>query len=337
MKKTIFAFLFQLSIICVVNAQPGIGFSTYVGVISAYRFPGGDAFSINPVNLKYHLFAIRSLKATGYNGSRRLRGYGYLGNNTDDFANNATHKFMQIRLVDSWIPNKNTLRVGWRYTNRDNSIPNQYELGIYSHINHKGDEDLNGREAHTFGLATYKKFKMFEYSLIISRRHGFAARIQYQGIDSTAWIVRTIHDWKTNGFTLSDAEATLWAKKETLNVPPIPSYINAFTSSVITPSFNEPKFWHVNVGMINTWIKSGESKEVTAKNYINLLLESTVFNDKNTSHPPSSDTPYLKVESGGMLIVESKGTIKTDISSNQYSHKLIDMSYGSNVRFIIVP
>jgi hypothetical protein len=42
---------------------------------------------------------------------------------------------------------------------------------------------------------------------------------------------------------------------------------------------------------------------------------------------------YLKVESGGILIVESKWSIRTDISSNQYPHNLIDMSYGSNVQF----
>jgi hypothetical protein len=47
----------------------------------------------------------------------------------------------------------------------------------------------------------------------------------------------------------------------------------------------------------------------------------------------SSLWSYLKIESGGMLIVESKGSIKTDISSNQYPHNLVDMSYGSKVQF----
>jgi len=337
MKKVIFALLFQLSIICVVNAQPGTGFSAYVGMIHAYRL--GDSYSILPISLQTYLFAINSIKATGYNGSRRLRGLGFLGNNTDDFANNDTYKYMQIRLLDAWNLNKNTLRVGWRYTRRDISGAYHYELGIYSHINHTGDKDLNGREAYTFELPSYQKFKMFEYSLIINRSHGFSARIQYQGIDSTAWIVRTIEDWKTNGFTLTDAEATIYAEKKN-SLPPIPIYINAYSASVITPSFSEPKFWHVNVGMMNTWVKSGESKEITANNYINLLLKSIVsINPNNKSHHPQNvnATPYLKVESGGMLIVESKGTIKTEIFNNSYTHNLIDVSSGSNVRFIIVP
>jgi hypothetical protein len=337
MKKIIFAFLFQLSIICVVNAQPGIGFSTYVGTINAYRIPNTNKFFMIPLTLQFYRFSLYSFKAVGYNGSRRLRGYGYLGNNTDDLESSATQKFMQIRLIDSWIPNKNTLRVGWRYTNRQGSIPEQYELGIYSHINHRGGDSIkNGREAHTFGLATYRKFRIFEYSLIISRRHGFATRIQYQGIDSTAWIVRTIQDWKANGFTLTDAEASIYAERKN-SLPPNPTYINAFSSSVITPSFNEPKFWHVNVGMMNTWVKSAEVKEITAQNYINLLLETTVINYNNNSHPPNARKPYLKVESGGMLIVESKGTINTDISKSNFTHNLIDVSYGSNVRFVIVP
>jgi hypothetical protein len=53
----------------------------------------------------------------------------------------------------------------------------------------------------------------------------------------------------------------------------------------------------------------------------------------NSFQQPSSLWSYLKVESGGMLIVESNGSIKTDISSNQYPHNLIDMSYGSKVQF----
>jgi hypothetical protein len=58
---------------------------------------------------------------------------------------------------------------------------------------------------------------------------------------------------------------------------------------------------------------------------------------ESTFHSMSFQFSYLKVESGGILIVESKGSIRTDISSNQYPHNLIDISYGSNVRFIIVP
>lgn len=339
MKKVIFALLFQLSIICVVNAQPGTGFSAYVGMIHAYRL--GDSYSILPISLQTYLFAINSIKATGYNGSRRLRGIGFLGNNTDDFASDDTQKFMQIRLLDAWNLNKNTLRVGWRYTRRGISSAYHYELGMYSHINHRGNSDSkHGREGHTFLFPTYNKFKMFEYSLIINRRNGFASRIQYQGLDSTAWIVRTIEDWKSNGFTLSDAEATLYANKKNSS-PPYPLYINAFSSSVITPSFNNSRFWHVNVGMMNTWVKSGESKEITAKNYINLLLKSTVpINKNNTSHPSANfnyNSPYLRVEPGGMLVVECEGSIRTDVADNSFTHNLIDMSYGSNVRFIIVP
>jgi len=57
----------------------------------------------------------------------------------------------------------------------------------------------------------------------------------------------------------------------------------------------------------------------------------------NTFQQTSSLCSCLKVESGGMLIVESKGTINTDISKNNFTHNLIDVSYGSNVRFVIVP
>ena len=57
----------------------------------------------------------------------------------------------------------------------------------------------------------------------------------------------------------------------------------------------------------------------------------------NSFQQPSSLWSYLKVESGGMLIVESKGTINTDISKSNFTHNLIDVSYGSNVRFVIVP
>jgi hypothetical protein len=57
----------------------------------------------------------------------------------------------------------------------------------------------------------------------------------------------------------------------------------------------------------------------------------------NTFQKASSLCSCLKIESGGMLIVESKGTINTDISKSNFTHNLIDVSYGSNVRFVIVP
>lgn len=345
MKKIIILLTLKFGlIISLIGQIPGQGSSAYIGVISAYRVPLTNPFWSTPTFQSVY-FNITSLNPTGYFGLRRLRGKAYLGNNTSNFENNATHKFMQLRIIDSAIPNKNTLRVGWRFTTRIGSISPQYEIGMYSHINHY-EFGEHGREAYTFQMPGYSKFKIFEYSLIIGRAYGFATRIQYQGMDSTVWIVRTIQDWKVNGFALNEAEASLYAKLETAQLTPLPHpvYINAYSNSIITPSFSHPTFWHVNVGMMDTWVKAGEYKEVTAKNYINLILKSLVSNKKNPTHPPNPNvsgeyivSPYLKVESGGMLKVEAKQKIETKIDNNNISHRFIDISNGAVTTFIIVP
>jgi hypothetical protein len=317
---------------------PGIGLSTYTGIINAYRFPGTNVFSSIPFP-QAQIFTIFSIKATGYNGLRRLRGIAYLGNNTDDFEDNDTQKFMQLRLIDHLVPDHNSARIGWRYTRRPPLNVPQYELGLYAHINHLTNTN-HGREGHTFGLPTYEKFKLFEYSLIVGRSYGMAARIQYQGIDSTVWIVRTLEDWQSAGFTLTDAEASLYAKKGG-STTPNPLYINAFSSSVITPTYSNTKFWHRNVGMMDTWVKAGEIKVVTARNYINLILESFLMNPANSTHPnlPNGKTPYLKVDKGGALFVECKNGIDAYIRpglANPFGYRQIEVSHGGIAKFVII-
>lgn len=341
MKKV--SILFILLTLLIQYSQGQTGFAVFTGGIHAFRIPSTNRFSSGGF-VQGFFFTAASLKTTGYYGLRRLRGKGYLGNNTDDFENGDIQKFMQLRLIDHFTPDNNSARIGWRYTSRINTVSSQYELGLYAHINHKANNA--GREGYTFGLPTYKKFKLFEYSLIIGRSYGMAARIQYQGIDSTVWIIRTIEDWQSVGFTSSDAEASLYAEKGSSNAP-IPIYINAFSSSVITPYYTTQKFWHVNVGMLNTWVKTGETKIVTAQNSINLLTESIVpLNHNNPTHPdpyPNDNSkgiisPYLKVESGGMLVVEAKHIIIADsILNNTYKYSPIEISHGGIAKFVIVP
>lgn len=312
---------------------PGIGLATFTGIISAYRIPGTNVFFSIPFP-QAQIFTALSIKATGYNGLRRLRGYAYLGNNTDDFEDNDTQKFMQLRLIDHLVPDHNSARIGWRYTRRPPLNVPQYELGLYAHINHLTNTN-HGREGHTFGLPTYEKFKLFEYSLIVGRRYGMAARIQYQGIDSTVWIVRTLEDWQSTGFTLTDAEASLYAKKG--NSPtPNPLYIDAFSSSVITPTYSNTKFWHRNVCMLNSWIKSGEIKTVTASNSINLVQKGIKVNNKLNPVHPQKESPYLQVDQNGALFISTYGSVygQTDV---QATHTVIHINNGAVTQIVIIP
>jgi hypothetical protein len=99
--------------------------------------------------------------------------------------------------------------------------------------------------------------------------------------------------------------------------------------------------------MLNTWVKTGETKIVTAQNSINLLTESIVpLNHNNPTHPdpyPNDNSkgiisPYLKVESGGMLVVEAKHIIIADsILNNTYKYSPMEISHGGIAKFVIVP
>lgn len=235
---------------------------------------------------------------------RRLRGQAYLGNNTD-FDDEKTQKLMQLRMVFAGV-SRNSNRIGWKYKN------GTYRLGIYSHINHLGESDTkHGREAYTFYLSNYQKFKLFKYSLIIGKNYGFASRIEYQGFDYTVRIIRTIESaWSIPGF--SNAYASLFADK-TQNPPnpnTLPMYMNAFASAFITPYFILPNdtFWDKNVVMVDTWVKAGESKFVYATNEINALGKSDVFNKDNPTHPLNVYTPYFYMQNGGNLIIKAANT-----------------------------
>lgn len=336
MKKLILFLIFNL-VYCnvTISQMPGFGFATYIGIITAYRFPiWGNAFVTNPVNPQFVNFVINSSKATGYNGLRRLRGFGYLGINTDKFENNDTHKFMQLRLVDHLIPDHNSARIGWRYTRRPPLNVPQFELGLYAHINHLTNTN-HGREGHTFGLPTYQKGKLFEYSLIVGRSYGMAARIQYQGIDSTVWIVRTLEDWQSTGFTLTDAEPSLYAKKGNSSAPN-PLFITAFSASIITPYYTNEKFWHRNVCMINTWVKSGEIKTVSAANWINLVQKGIKVNNKLNSVHPNKESPYLQVDPGGALFIMTYGKVEGE-ADVQATHSVIHISHGGVGQIVVIP
>ena len=94
--------------------------------------------------------------------------------------------------------------------------------------------------------------------------------------------------------------------------------------------------------MMDTWVKAGEIKEVTALNYVNLILESiVVVNPGNLVHPSNiQKSPYLKVESGGALFVQSKNGIEAKARphvSNPFPHYYIDVSNGGIAKFVIIP
>lgn len=298
MKRYIIFILLFISIKGI-SAQTG-GFATYVGPISAFWQPFTNAL-ITQQNFIRLVFTATSGHYNNQFSMRRLRGQAYLGNNTD-FDDVKTQKLMQLRMLFAGI-NRNSNRIGWKYKD------GVYRLGIYSHINHLGDsDDKHGREAYTFYLSNYQKFKLFNYSLIIGKNYGFAARIEFQGFDYTVRIIRTIESaWSFPGY--SNAYASLYADKTNTNPNTLPLYMNAFATAFITPYFILPNdtFWDKNVVMVDTWVKAGESKFVYAYHEVEALGKSDVFNRHNITHPDTGKikSPYFRVQNGANLIVKA--------------------------------
>ena len=321
MKSYLLFILLFISIKCGFS-QTG-GFAAYVGTIPAYWFFTNELYT--PYNLQRAWFTISSGHYNNQFSMRRLRGQAYLGNNTD-FDDEKTQKLMQIRMLFAGI-SRNSNRIGWKYKD------GVYRLGIYSHINHLGDSDTeHGREAHTFYLSNYKKFKLFKYSLIIGKNYGFASRIEFQGFDCTVRIIRTIESaWSFPGY--SYAFASLYADKTNTNPKTLPLYMNAFATAFISPYFILPNdtFWDKNVVMVDTWVKAGESKFVYATNEIDALGKSDVFNPSNPTHPNKS-SPYFYMQNGANLIIRANNIsyIINQIGQNT-NDKVVQVEKGAGL------